>query len=44
MAGPCQCLASRDGIMPHQPPHEDYQAVLQEVERLLRDQPQGLAS
>ena len=32
-----------DGIMPHQPPHEDYQVVLQEVERLLRGQPQGLA-
>ena len=32
-----------DGIMPHRPPHEDYQVVLQEVERLLRDQPQGLA-
>ncbi len=32
-----------DGIMPHQPSHEDYQVVLQEVERLLRGQPQGLA-
>ena len=33
-----------DGIMPHRRPHEDYQVVLQEGERLLRDQAQGLTS
>ena len=32
-----------EGMMPRRPPHEDYQTLLQEVERLLRDQPQGLA-
>ena len=32
------------GIMPHQPPHEEYQVLLQEVERRLCGPSQGLAS
>ena len=32
-----------EGTMPRQPPHVDYQALLQEIERLMRGHPQGLA-